>query len=102
MVVTKVAESKGFDFPARLMRADLRAPFPRRPGSTASPNWAATLHGDVAWWTAVVGLPVVFGALAVYSSSNGWAGQRSFHKSIPAAAVEIASQRGDLVTKEEA
>jgi hypothetical protein len=56
----------------------------------------------VAWWTAVVGLPVVFGALAVYSSSNGWAGQRSFHKSIPAAAVAIASQRGDLVTKEEA
>jgi hypothetical protein len=101
MVVKAVADSKGYDFPAGLMRDSLRAPYPRRAGSTKQANWSATLHGDVAWWTAVVGLPVVFSAFAVHNG-NVWAGRRNPHQSIPAKAEAAAPAQGSIATKEDA
>ena len=101
MVVKAVADSKGYDFPAGLMRDSVRAPFPRRAGSTKQPNWSATLQGDVSWWTAVVGLPVVFSAFAVHNG-KGWAGRRSPHQSMPATAEAAAPARGSISTKEDA
>ena len=101
MVVKAVADSKGYDFPAGLMRDSVRAPFPRRAGSTKQPNWSATLHGDVSWWTAVVGLPVVFSAYAVHNG-KGWAGKRTPHQSVPATAVAAAPGQGSIATKEDA
>jgi hypothetical protein len=101
VVVKAVAESKGYDFPAALMRDSLRAPYPRRAGSTKQANWSATLHGDVAWWTAVVGLPVVFSAYAVHTG-KGWAGKRTPHQSVPATAVAAAPGQGSIATKEDA
>jgi len=101
VVVKAVAESKGYDFPAALMRDSVRAPYPRRAGSTKQPNWSATLHGDVAWWTAVVGLPVVFSAYAVHNG-KGWAGKRTPHQSVPATAVAAAPGQGSIATKEDA
>jgi exodeoxyribonuclease V gamma subunit len=101
VVVKAVAESKGYDFPAGLMRDSVRAPYPRRAGSTKQPNWSATLHGDVAWWTAVVGLPVVFSAYAVHNG-KGWAGKRTPHQSVPATAVAAAPGQASIATKEDA
>jgi exodeoxyribonuclease V gamma subunit len=100
-VVKAVADSKGYDFPAGLMRDSVRAPYPRRAGSTKQPNWSATLHGDVAWWTAVVGLPVVFSAYAVHNG-KAWAGKRTPHQSVPATAVAAAPGQGSIATKEDA
>ena len=102
MVVKAVADSKGYDFPAGLMRDSVRAPFPRRAGSTKQPNWSATLHGDAAWWTAVVGLPVILASYAVCNPAGGWAKKREGHKSIPAKAEAAAPARGSIATKEEA
>ena len=82
-VAKAVSGSKGFDFPAQLMGEAVRAPYPRREGTTKGLDWAMTLHGDVAWWSAVVGLPVMLGALKQRTESGGWAGKREYHKSVP-------------------
>ena len=102
VVVKKVADSKGYDFPARLMRESVRAPFPRRAGSTQSPNWAATLHGDVAWWSALVALPVIFSMFVIYDPTKGWASKRGYHTSVPVASAVRAPLVEHATTTEEA
>ena len=91
-VVDAVEESKGFDFPAALMRDEVRAPYPRSQGEGVNPNWSNRLHRDAAWWAAVVGLPVMLGALKLRNADGSWAKNCTYLKDLPKQArVSVAA-----------
>lgn len=99
-VAKAVSGSKGFDFPARLMGEAVRAPYPRREGTTKGLDWAMTLHGDVAWWSAVVGLPVMLGALRLQTKTGGSAADRSYFKEVPTRPSAPSATNSDKTSEE--
>lgn len=99
-VATAVSGSKGFDFPAQLMGEAVRAPYPRREGSTKGLDWAMTLHGDVAWWSAVVGLPVMLGALKLRTNTGGWAVDRGYFIAVPKHPSVLSATASDKTSGE--
>lgn len=99
-VAKAVSGSKGFDFPAQLMGEAVRAPYPRREGTTKGLDWAMTLQGDVAWWSAVVGLPVMLGALKLQTKTGGWATDRSYFKEVPTQPSNPSATNSDDTSEE--
>jgi len=52
--------AKGFEFPKALMGGLVQPPYPRPDELEGGQAWADSMHRDVAFWCAVVGLPVLF------------------------------------------
>ena len=52
--------AKGFEFPKALMGGLVQPPYPRPDKLEGGQAWADSMHRDVAFWCAVVGLPVLF------------------------------------------
>ena len=99
-VAKAVSGTKGFDFPAQLMGEAVRAPYPRREGTTKALDWAMTLHADVAWWSAVVGLPVMLGALNLRNSKGGWGSDRTYFKAVPIQLKHPSATKSDDTSEE--
>ena len=51
--------AKGFEFPKALMGGLVQPPYPRPDELEGGQAWADSMHRDVAFWCAVVGLPVL-------------------------------------------
>jgi hypothetical protein len=54
--------AKGFEFPKALMGGLVQPPYPRPDEPENGQAWADSMHRDVAFWCAVVGLPVLAAA----------------------------------------